>query len=245
MPQDRPGRSRKERSRSHGAPRSAGPRLDVSAADYAWALARIWEGAVRPAVPAGFGTGELGPVLLLPGVLEHWTMMRSIAERLNREGHPIHTLPELRRNTIPVSDAADLVAAFLRDRDLRDVIVVAHSKGGLIAKALLLGEETDRIARVIAIATPFAGSSLANWMPSRTLRALRPSDPTISGLVAQLEANSRIVSIHPPFDPHIPGGSRLEGATNVPIAASGHFRILGSPEVIDAVARYASPTVEG
>ncbi|MBL3686109.1 alpha/beta hydrolase [Leucobacter zeae] len=172
-------------------------------------------------------------------------MMREIADRLNRVGHPIRTLPELRRNTIPIPAAAGLIARFLRERDLRGVVVVAHSKGGLIAKSLLLGEESDCIARVIAIATPFAGSSLATWMPSRTLRALRPADPTIAALVAELAVNARIVSVYPAFDPHIPGGSRLEGARNVPVSATGHFRVLGSPEVIDAVERHASPTVEG
>lgn len=239
------GGSGKPRSRRFGTARPSGVRLDVSAADYAWALARIREGVLRPAVPAAYETGPLAPVLLVPGVLEHWTMMREIADRLNRVGHPIRTLPELRRNTIPIPAAAGLIARFLRERDLRGVVVVAHSKGGLIAKSLLLGEESDCIARVIAIATPFAGSSLATWMPSRTLRALRPADPTIAALVAELAVNARIVSVYPAFDPHIPGGSRLEGARNVPVSATGHFRVLGSPEVIDAVERHASPTVEG
>ncbi|MBN9612886.1 MAG: alpha/beta hydrolase, partial [Actinobacteria bacterium] len=96
-------------------------------------------------------------------------------------------------------------------------------------------EAGERVRRVIAIATPLGGSQLANWVPSRTIRALRPSDPRIAGLSAELAVNARIVSIAPSFDPHIPEGSFLPGAINVPVAVSGHFRVLGAAEVIDAV----------
>jgi pimeloyl-ACP methyl ester carboxylesterase len=51
----------------------------------------------------------------------------------------------------------------------------------------------------------------------------------------QLDVNSRITSIWGAFDPHIPGGSRLEGANNVVLRTSGHFRILRQPELISAV----------
>lgn len=214
-------------------------RLGIHASDYAWATARIWDGARAPDPPERYRSGDRAPVVLLPGVLERWTMMRLIAERLSRAGHPVHTLPELRRNTAPLADGAAVVERILRERDLHDAVIVAHSKGGLIAKRVLLGEESDRVSRVIAIATPFAGSSLARWMPSRTLRSLHPSDPGIRDLAARTEADARIVSIHPPFDPHIPSGSRLDGAENLAITESGHFRILGSPEVLDAVERLA------
>ena len=40
--------------------------------------------------------------------------------------------------------------------------------------------------------------------------------------------NGRIVSVFGHFDPHIPDGSALDGATNVLVPASGHFRVLGS-----------------
>lgn len=216
-------------------------RLGIHASDYAWAVSSIWDGARRPHPPERFRRGDLAPVILVPGVFESWTMMRLIAERLNRAGHPVHILPELRRNTAPVETGAGLVERCLRDNDLNGTVIVAHSKGGLIAKQVLLGEEQGRVARVIAIATPFAGSSLARWMPTRVLRSLQPNDPGIRALVARTEADARIVSIHPPFDPHIPDGSRLDGAENVPTAESGHFRILGSPEVLDAIERLADP----
>ena len=208
--------------------------------DYAWVTRGFVDGLVRREVPASFAEGDLSPVLLLPGVVEEWTMMRPVAERLNREGHPVHVVPQLGRSTMAVADGSAVVTAQLAARNLRDVVVVAHSKGGLIGKHVLTKDADSRIRRLVAIATPFAGSVLARWFPWSTVRALRPADSTIIGLQAATEVNHLITSIYPAFDPHIPGGSHLEGATNVPVAAMGHFRVLGDAEVLAAVAAAAS-----
>src|SRR5690606_5039800 len=126
-------------------------------------------------------------------------------------------------------------------QDLRDVLLVAHSKGGLIGKYAMLHEDPDgRIERMIAIATPFAGSVYARLFLVRAIRAFSPRDPTLRMLGEQLEVNRRITSVWGAFDPHIPGGSRLDGATNVPLRTSGHFRIIGQMELLDAVERAAA-----
>ncbi|MBK7821036.1 MAG: alpha/beta hydrolase [Tessaracoccus sp.] len=192
-------------------------------------------GLVRRDVPEAYTKGEGAPVVLIPGVLEEWTMMRSIADALSAAGHPVHTLPDLRRNTATVADAAALVGTYLSAKDLTGVLLVAHSKGGLIAKCLLLGEEGHRVRGVVTVATPFGGSVLARLVPHPVVRSLAPDDATIVELAARSEVNHLITSICPAFDPHIPSGSRLEGATNVPVAAMGHFRVLADRDVIDAV----------
>lgn len=213
-------------------------------ADYGWALREIGRGIAFPRLPPRFAHGDLAPVLLLPGVLENWTMMRRIAERLNALGHPVHALPELRRNTVSVPQASALAEAYLERFDLRSTVLVAHSKGGLIGKHLLLGDARgrvedrtrDRIDRLVAVATPFAGSSLARLVPHPAMRAFRPDDAVILALDAHPEVNGRITSIYPRFDPHIPSGSHLAGAVNIPVETAGHFRVLGDPAVIEAVA---------
>jgi hypothetical protein len=45
----------------------------------------------------------------------------------------------------------------------------------------------------------------------------------------------RITSIFGQFDPHIPEGSELEGATNIRLDIGGHFRILSDADCIRAV----------
>lgn len=209
-------------------------------ADYAFALRSIRRGLLRRDLPAEFAEGDLRPVLLLPGVLEDWTMMRPVAERLSAAGHPIYVLPDLKRNTMGVTEGAALGTAFLRAQGLTDVVLVAHSKGGLIGKRMLIDDTDAAITRLITIATPFAGSTLANLVPTRTIAAFRTDDPTILELARETTVNDRIVSIVPSFDPHIPGGSELAGATNVPVEAMGHFRVLRDRAVLDAVEQYAA-----
>ncbi|WGT47805.1 esterase/lipase family protein [Tessaracoccus lacteus] len=209
-------------------------------ADYRYVAWALGGGLMRRAVPARYADGDGRPVVLLPGVLEDWTMMRPVAEALHAAGHPVHTLPELRRNTATLADGAVIAAAYLAARDLTDVVLVAHSKGGLVGKLVMLGEEGRRVHSLVAVATPFAGSSLARLIPWRVVSSLSPADAAIVDLGARSEVNDRITSISPAFDPHIPGGSHLPGAVNVEVAAMGHFRILSDADTLAAVVDAAS-----
>jgi pimeloyl-ACP methyl ester carboxylesterase len=94
------------------------------------------------------------------------------------------------------------------------------------------------------VCTPFLGSRRARFLFVPSIRALLPTDETIVMLGRESSVNGRIVSIFGQYDPHIPDGSVLEGATNVRVPGFGHFRLLGAPEthraVIDAVAQLAA-----
>lgn len=211
--------------------------------DYGYVVRHQLAGLVRRTDPGSYLEGSspaAAPVLLLPGIYERWQFLRPVADLLSEAGHPVHVLTRLRWNTAPVAESATLVAAYLEEHDLRDVLVVAHSKGGLIGKYAMLHEDPEgRIDRMIAVATPFAGSLYARFLPHPHLRLFSPRDRTVRSLGEQLEVNARITSIWGAFDPHIPGGSRLPGAVNVPLRTSGHFRIIGQAELLDAVARAA------
>lgn len=218
------------------------------ALDYLYVGLRQAQGFVRRVDPATYrdpdtaaASTSVAPVLLLPGVYERWQFMLPLAELLHGRGHPVHVVTGLRWNTASVPASAAVVGTYLREQDLRDVLVVAHSKGGLIGKYAMLHEDPDgRIDRMIAVATPFGGSVYARLFLLPAIRAFSPADPTVRSLAEQLEVNRRITSIWGAFDPHIPGGSRLEGATNVPLRTSGHFRIIGQRELLDAVASAAA-----
>lgn len=179
--------------------------------------------------------GPKAPVVMIPGVYERWQFLRPVGDHLARNGHPVHVVPALRWNTASVADSAQLVLDLLAERDLRRVIIVAHSKGGLIGKQAMLRDADSRIDRMVAISTPFSGSVYARFLVGATLRAFSPNNAALKSLGAQLEVNSRITSIWGTFDPHIPGGSELSGATNITLKASGHFLPLGTRELRDAV----------
>ena len=65
----------------------------------------------------------------------------------------------------------------------------------------------------------------------RSVRAFVPTDATIVALSAEVEVNARITSAHAFWDPHIPGGSALDGATEVILETPGHFRPLADPQL--------------
>lgn len=189
-----------------------------------------------------YRVGDLAPVLLLPGVYETWQFLRPVADRLNDLGHPIHTLPQLGYNLLTVAESAALAQRYLDEHNLVGVVIVAHSKGGLIGKHMMVTDDREgRIDYLIAVNTPFGGSTLADWAPVRTLRAFSPRDETVMTLAANRAANARITSIYSRLDPLIPGGSELDGATNSRLSMVGHFRPLGSETLFtvveDAIAR--------
>ncbi|MBI5160811.1 MAG: alpha/beta hydrolase [Micrococcales bacterium] len=210
--------------------------LRFFAADYPNAMRlRLRPHGAHP--PSWWAHGDRAPVVLLPGVFEPWHYLGPIGDRLNREGHPVIALPELGRNQLRVTESAAVVRRVLQERDLRRIVLVAHSKGGLIGKLLLSQDADERIQRLVAVATPFRGSTMASWMLSRPLRDFRISDATIVALADASTVEARITSIYPLFDPHIPEGSRLPGARNVPLRMAGHFAPILSPLAIDVIAR--------
>ena len=190
--------------------------------------------------PATFLTGQGRPVVILPGVYENWRFMLPLIRDLHEQGHPVHIVAALGRNRVPVPDGARRVAAYLETRGLNDVVLIAHSKGGLVGKQLMsAGVSASRVRAMLAAATPFAGSRYARFMLNRTLRSFSPGNETLTALGRVLEANERIVSVFPSFDPHIPEGSVLEGARNVRVQTAGHFRVLADPHTLAEARRLA------
>lgn len=209
--------------------------------DYAYAAYWQVRGTLRRRA-GGLESGAARPVVIVPGVWEPWGFLGPLIDALHEAGHPVHAIPALGRNGRPVSDTAGKVAAFLEERDLRDVVIVAHSKGGLIGKFVMSElDPENRITSMVAICTPFAGSDYARFMMTRTLRAFSPNDPTTLRMQRNLEVNARITTISGVFDPHIPRIVALEGATNITLEdQGGHFRVLSRPEVVDIVLEIAA-----
>jgi pimeloyl-ACP methyl ester carboxylesterase len=233
-----------ERRRSPGGTLA---RLGAWAADYAWATDRQLRHLVRrPALPAaragagaaaGDSSGERAPVVLLPGIYETWEFLGPVATALARAGHPVHAVPGLGYNARPVPESAERVIEHLERTRLCDAVLVAHSKGGLIGKRVLLSAASDQVLGMVAIATPFTGSRWARYMVSRALRSFDPRDPVLLALAGELLVNERITAVYPRFDPHIPETGHLTGARNVELPLSGHFRPLGHPLLVDTVVR--------
>ena len=211
-------------------------------ADYAYVARWQVQGFLRREDPAAYrepahGIPRREPVVLIPGVYEDWQLIRPLAAALAAQGHPVHTVKTLGYNRGRIDEMARRVEHYLASAGLEDAVIVAHSKGGLIGKRVLLGDEGERIRRMVAVNTPFSGSPYARYFLIPSIRAFSPRNVLLRSLQASLDANARITSVYAAFDPHIPGGSRLDGARNIQLESMGHFRPLGDPELHRLVVR--------
>ena len=204
--------------------------------DYLYAAGRQVLSAVSRTRPADFLVGTGRPVVVIPGVYEDWRFMLPLVKRLHEAGHPVHVLTLLHRNRLAVPKAADLIAGYIRDRDLKDAMIVAHSKGGLIGKFVMMQLDPEgRIAGMVAVCSPFSGSRYASFMLLPSLRAFSPRNAVTMQLSREERVNERITSVYGLFDPHIPEGSMLPGGRNIQLDTAGHFRILAHEDTIRTI----------
>ncbi len=198
-----------------------------------WVRTQFVRGTPDAFTAPGPDAAHAMPLVLLPGIWERWTFLDPLARALNGYGHPVYLIAALGNNGMPLDASSALVARFLIERDLPEVILVAHSKGGLIGKLVMLDPQVaGRVRGMVALSTPFAGSSLAWPIFKRSpLGIFAPRGRAIVDLAAQREVNARIISLQPTHDQVIPEGSRLEGARNVTLEVAGHFRPLRNPAV--------------
>lgn len=181
-------------------------------------------------------------VVLIPGIYENWHFMKPIAQSLYDANYDVHVIDGLGYNRGTVEAMAEVVSTYIVTHNLKDVILVSHSKGGLVGKYLLSAYNQKRsIKGLVALNAPFSGSRYAYVLPVRSLRMFIPTSPILTTLAKDRLVNSQIVSIYGIFDPHIPGGSKLEGAHNIQLPTYGHFRTLSDSAVhstiIDTISR--------
>lgn len=204
--------------------------------DYLYAAGRQLGSAVSRTRPVDFLSGTGRPVVVIPGIYEDWRFVLPLVKRLHEAGHPVHVVTVLQRNRLAVPQAAELIAGYLRDRNLKDVMIVAHSKGGLIGKYVMMCLDPDgRISGMVAVCSPFSGSRYAAFMLLPSLRAFSPRNAVTVQLSREERVNERITSVYGIFDPHIPEGSVLPGARNIRLDTAGHFRILAHEDTIRTI----------
>lgn len=182
-----------------------------------------------------YKAGIKTPIVLIPGIYENWRFMKPIADMLFALGHPVHMVTALGYNTGAIEQMADYVTTYIRTERLEKCIIIAHSKGGLIAKQVIGFDQASFVLGAITINTPFAGSKYASLFPLKSIRVFSPDSKILTTLANNTLPNARIVSIYGIFDPHIPLGSYLEGSRNIQLSTRGHFRILNNKRVHETI----------
>lgn len=220
------------------------------ALDYAYVLGRRALATVGPRAPlpgAGTPPGSRGrPVVILPGIFESWHYLERIVAALSAAGHPVHIVDDLGLNGRPIPAGARRVLRYLIAHDLRDAVIVAHSKGGLIGKHVMQIDAdivsspdrpgVQRVAHLIAVNTPWRGSDLARYGVG-AWREFEPRRPTMTRLAAEHDVDERITAISSAVDQYVPRDSAPRASTRIDLPHIGHFRVLAAPDVVDLIVR--------
>ena len=183
-------------------------------------------------------------VVMLPGLATNWNFMDAVAVALSDEGFRVVQLPQLGRVTRSVNVLTEMVIRYLRShRELGPVLFVSHSKGGLIAKRVLLEDPDAELALgAVAISAPFDGARAARLVRGRsaTMREvmlLRPGSEPMLDLARNTSANSRITTISPIIDEIVGSRGTLPGARNLAVSSIGHNLLLADPRVHRMIVR--------
>lgn len=197
------------------------------------ALSR-WRGDAPGGAPA---VAAARPVLLIHGILCNGAVWRPLARHLHAAGFgPLRAI-DLEPSTGDIAAHAPTVAAAVRELRGADpavrVRVVAHSMGGLVARAALGRGDLEAVSCLVTIATPHHGSRLARFAPGGAARQMRPGSEFLAVLNAARPegADTAVTSIFSPEDNLIsPAESPfLAQARNVALGGLGHFGLLRSP----------------
>ena len=179
------------------------------------------------------------PVLLLHGYGANSGFWRHLQKHLeaSRISHGAIDLEPILGSIDEYADRIETaVARLLEGRSARQVIVVAHSMGGLAARAWLRRYGAASVARVITLGTPHAGSLLASYGIGINARQMMPDSAWradekhwLSELAAAEDESVRalFLSLWSRHDNIVApqSSAELPGATNVALDLIGHVAL--------------------
>jgi triacylglycerol esterase/lipase EstA (alpha/beta hydrolase family) len=186
------------------------------------------------------------PVLLIHGYGCNSGYWRWMSLEL-REAHITHYALDMEPVFGSIDDYAPLVHAavqrVLAETGQKKIVIVAHSMGGLAARAYLRDHGCDRVARVITLGSPHHGTAIANFGIGINCGEMNwlgryeegRSSPWLQKLAATEEADAlaHIVSIYSHHDNIISpqSSAHLEGAWNIPVIGIGHVALALEPSI--------------
>jgi pimeloyl-ACP methyl ester carboxylesterase len=180
------------------------------------------------------------PVLLVHGVLCNAGAWLGVLPRLAAAcDNPVYTLsysPPQASIEVFAEQLAAKIDAIREATGAETVTLVAHSMGGLVARAYLRRHGPQRVRGVVTIGTPHHGSVHAWLFPGVCFDEMRPG----SAWLAELNRNEaagppvRIVALWSWHDSMVApqASATLEGADNVGLTGIGHNSLVEHPAVI-------------
>jgi pimeloyl-ACP methyl ester carboxylesterase len=185
------------------------------------------------------------PLLLVHGVMVNDGVWFALRRDLGRRGRgPVYTInygPPLADIEHFAGQLQARIDAICAVTGASRVALIAHSMGGLVARAYLRRFGPSRVAELITIGTPHHGSMLAWTFAGRCLAQMRPGNRWLAGLNADGGGTVSIpvLSIWSRHDSMVApqASADLACARNVALAGVGHNALLLDRRVMDEVAR--------
>jgi len=178
------------------------------------------------------------PVVLVPGYVCNRGLWWALARALRARGAdcwPVTLEPvygPIDDLVVPFAAAVDEVLA---ETGYSQVVIVAHSMGGLVARAYLRDYGARKVARLITLGSPHHGSMHARLGAGLNAREMEPGSAWLAALAAAESGGfpvpfTSIFSYHDNFvAPQT--SSRHPAARNVALAGVGHLSLVLSPRV--------------
>lgn len=185
------------------------------------------------------------PVLLVHGVgcnAGVWSPFRRYLERMGIG--PVYALshgPPLASIEHFATQLAGKIDCVRKATGSGQIVLVAHSMGGLISRAYLRRFGGARVRRLVTIGSPHQGSKHAYLMRGRGLSEMRPGSPWLADLNRDGESTTGgvpVVSLWSWHDTMVTPqtSSLLEGAENIALTGIGHNALLNDSDVFARVA---------
>jgi esterase/lipase len=193
------------------------------------------KGLMKRKPPKNWLQGDKKDIILLHGYRENWIFLEKIGNFLSNKGYKIHVPKRLGISTASIVTNANTLESYIRENNLKNIILVSHSKGGLIAKHFLdHSKYSKNIEKVISIATPYRGTYFSFLIGNIELS---PISKIIKAINRDKSSCKKIINIYPSFDNHvIPNRNLLlESAKNIKVEVVGHTKILENPQTLETI----------
>jgi pimeloyl-ACP methyl ester carboxylesterase len=195
------------------------------------------------------------PILLVHGLAcnrGNWFWFR---RQLENRGYRVFTVDytpwyaKIDRYPPQLARAIDEV---LSHEGTRQLIVIGHSMGGLVARAYLDRFGEDKVAHVITLGTPHRGTWMARFGYSPNIRDMAEASDWLVSLERRERKRaedpySRFTCIFTYHDNLVTPqrNATLPGAEEVSVSGVGHLSLALSPTVLDAVSTVLGRPFDG
>jgi triacylglycerol esterase/lipase EstA (alpha/beta hydrolase family) len=166
-------------------------------------------------------TGNKGDIILIQGFNGRWVSLETIGSALHKLGYKVHIVKKLGNNLKSINKGSSDIAEYIKVNDLKNVILIGHSKGAINVISLLKNSEvSERIKKVITIAAPLKSTLLYRFK-----------------LLSKELNSKKIVNLYPLIDNMIIPNKNLrwDKVVNRQISVFGHIRVLEAKQTVGEI----------